>query len=75
MKHERLTPAIKKQFTDLACSLSPENLTCDGELSQSQVKDRQKALMVKWWALEDKIGMKVTEDMVWGWAAKEVTHD
>jgi hypothetical protein len=27
------------------CELSPENLTCDGELSRSQVQDRYQALM------------------------------
>jgi hypothetical protein len=53
---------------DLVCELSPENLSCDGELSQDQVKTRRKVLMQAWRDIEATIGMMVTEEMVWAWA-------
>jgi hypothetical protein len=59
-----LSPALKEQFLSLACALSPENLTCDGELSRAQVAKRFKALKAKWKALEKIAGRSVSESEV-----------
>ena len=67
MKRSKLTPEIKKQFQELQIQLSPENLSCDGELTQAQTKAKFKAIMVEWWALEDKIGMKVNDEIIEQW--------
>jgi len=58
---------LKARFVDLAGRLSPENLSCDGELSRGQVKARYAAIMKEWKALEKEAGRTVTEDETWGW--------
>lgn len=41
-----LNPKDRQQLADdLSCALSPENLTCDGELSRSQVQRKYQRLM------------------------------
>ena len=62
-----ITPDIKDKFFRLAGDLSPENLTCDGELSDSQVAKKYKALKKEWVILEKKVGRAVSEDEVWNW--------
>lgn len=62
-----LTKELKSKFCELAGRLSPENLSCDGELSRSKVAARQKAIMREWAALEKAAGCEVTEDETWGW--------
>ena len=57
-----LSPEMKKQFDNLASQLSPENLSCDGELSQSEVNAKYRTLTAQWKALETEVGRKVTED-------------
>ena len=47
-----MTPEQKKQFLNLACALSPENLSCDGELSRSAVKRKAASLRRQWKELE-----------------------
>ncbi len=54
------------RFLDLASALSPENLTCDGELSAAESNRRYKQLMKEWRALEHQFGRKVDEDEIWG---------
>jgi len=67
-----LTPIqVKAKFLALACELSPENLTCDGELSSIQVKVKHNNIMKQWRALEKDLKRKVTEDEAWSWS-KEV---
>ena len=66
-KYERLTDAIKGEFSDLANQLSPENLACDGMCSAAKANSRKKEILAQWKKLEQRIGMKVTEDMVYGW--------
>jgi hypothetical protein len=60
-----LSANLYEKFLDLASALSPENLTCDGELSKAAVKRRYSALMKEWKALEKIAGRRVTEDEVW----------
>jgi hypothetical protein len=56
-----LTDELKKKFLDLACRLSPENLACDGEIPQSEVRKRYAQCMREWKALEKLAGRKVSE--------------
>ena len=62
-----LTIELKSEFCDLAGQLSPENLSCDGELSRAQVNKRYTALMKQWRALEKQAGQSVSEDDAWNW--------
>ena len=57
--------AIANQFLSLACQLSPECLTCDGELPRTLVQRRYRKLKSEWAALEAKVGRSVSEDEVW----------
>lgn len=56
---------IFNEFRRLVCELSPENLYCDGEISQSQAQVKYKNLMREWLALEKKLGRSVSEDEIW----------
>ena len=64
---ELIPQEIMENFLDLACALSPENLTCDGELSRSSIDKRYASIMAEWKRLEKSVGRKVTEDEVWQW--------
>jgi len=55
------------QFFEMAGDLSPENLTCDGECTHTEVKKRYKEITDRWVSLEAKVGRKVTEDEAWKW--------
>ena len=65
-KAEGLTPEIKEGFVGLACQLSPENLSCDGEASLSDVRRRRESIMQQWRNLENRAGRKVSENEAWG---------
>ena len=60
-----MTEDIKKKFSSLACQLSPENLTCDGELSNAQVRIRYQKLTSEWAKLEREVGRAVSEEETW----------
>lgn len=62
---------IKEKFIELLGSLSPENLTCDGELPKAQVDRAYKAYMKEWFGLEKELGRTVSEDEVSKWWMKE----
>jgi len=55
---------LYEAFVNLVCALSPENLTCDGELSRTQVNKRLASLRRDWKALEKKAGVKVSPDEI-----------
>ena len=65
-----MTKELQQQFLRLACHLSPENVSCDGELSHAEVDKRYKQLNAEWAVLEQKAGRKVDEDEVWKWFRK-----
>jgi hypothetical protein len=67
MNHIHLTDEIKRQFVEMSYSLSPENLTGDGEIPRSQWQKKLNKLKHDWRELEEQIGMKVTEEMAWKW--------
>lgn len=52
-------------FTTLASQLSPENLSCNGELSAHEVNKRRLSLLKDWKQLEGLVGRTVMEDEVW----------
>lgn len=52
---------IMAYFDDLRCDLSPENLSCDGEASQSYIAARLRDIRSCWKELESKLGRKVAE--------------
>ena len=55
---------ILNDFTGLVCRLSPENLCCDGEISQAEVNRRFRQIQKEWKALEKELGRVVSEDQV-----------
>lgn len=50
---------FKDWFETLRAEMSPENLTCDGELSQAQIKKRLKDIKAEWAELEQMYGKSV----------------
>ena len=50
---------IRKRFEELARQRSPENLSCDGELSRRQIIARHGTIMREWVKLEKQVGRKV----------------
>ena len=67
-----LTDALKNTFASLANQMSPENVSCDGEISRSQVRIRMASLRRQWKAAEAQAGRKVTEDETWAWSMAQV---
>lgn len=65
-----LTVELKKKFVDLCGQLSPENLSCDGELSRSQVDARRAQINRQWRDLETQAGRRVSEAEADGWWAE-----
>jgi hypothetical protein len=49
-----------EKFAVLVQEMSPENLTCDGELSQSRVYQKMRKLNKQWLRLEKDLGRNVT---------------
>jgi hypothetical protein len=56
----RSEQTILSDMRNVECALSPENLTCDGELSNAEVKQRAASLHRKWDALVKELGRKPT---------------
>lgn len=65
---------IKARFLALTCQLSPENLSCDGELSRDEVERRRRRIRADWADLEKQFGRKVTEDQATGFFKEVVAH-
>jgi len=63
---------IMEKFINLACDLSPENLSCDGEAPQSYIRQKLSRINKEWKALEKELGRKMGEDEVWAWHMKEM---
>jgi len=53
-----------QKFNALCNRLSPENLCCDGEISNAEANRRHAQIMREWRVLEAKIGRKVTQDEI-----------
>lgn len=57
----------KEKFINLVSELSPENLTCDGELSGSVVREKRRQINSEWKELEIQIGRRVSETEAEKW--------
>lgn len=49
-------------LTVLCGELSPENLSCDGELSRTAINQKLRDIRGEWKEIETKLGRKVSED-------------
>jgi hypothetical protein len=63
---KRSEEAILRDLCNVECSLSPENLSCDGELSRYQTQRRYNKLMAEKRALIKELGRTPTDSEVWG---------
>lgn len=68
-----ITTEQRREFLDLACQLSPENLCCDGMVSMAQARRRAHFIREKWARLEKEVGRRVDEDEVWKWSTEDET--
>ena len=59
-------PETEKEFMnalDILCGeLEPENISCDGECSMTQIRARERAIRAEWREIERKMGRKVSYD-------------
>lgn len=67
MKEIGLDEQQMNQFIELADALSPENLSCDGELSSEEIQVKQKRLIRKWRFLEKITRKRLTISEVEKW--------
>lgn len=62
-----LTLDLKRKFLDIYAALSPENLTCDGELSKSQVDRKLRMIQTEFKALVKEAGYEPSESEAYSW--------
>jgi hypothetical protein len=65
---KRAESAIMADILNCYCELSPENLSCDGELSRTQTVNRARAIRVRLVNLFGEMGRHVTEDAAFAWS-------
>lgn len=58
---------IMAEINGLYTQLSPENLTCDGELSRNQIAIKYRSLQSQLQAMFRKLGRTVSEDEAFSW--------
>jgi hypothetical protein len=66
---------ILQAIDGIYASLSPENLSCDGELSMSQVFKRRNSLKDKLKHLQNALGRPVSEEVVYNWLKQKQQKD
>lgn len=59
-----ISEELFQKFDRLTCRLSPENLHCDGEVSQAEANRRYKQIMKEWRELEIQTGRSVSEEEI-----------
>lgn len=64
----RTDKEIIEDLKDVECQLSPENLSCDGELSASQTQAKAKRLHARWKKLLAELGRTPTNAEMLGGA-------
>ena len=62
---KRTEQEILDELRKVHCALSPENLTCDGELSRSAVRAKEAVLHAQLIRLEAELGRKPTDEEIW----------
>ncbi len=60
------TEQIIQRLQQIECELSPENLSCDGELSRSATQRKYSGLMREKKALESRLGRPLTNQELYG---------
>lgn len=65
MPSKRSDAQIINELQRVECRLSPENLSCDGELSRTEVRRRYNRLMSEKKALIAELGREPTFDELW----------
>lgn len=60
----RMTRESFDKFEELYYRLEPENLTCDGEASKTEILYRERRIKAEWRELEKALGRKVKYDEV-----------
>lgn len=69
---KRPSEDIIDDLRDVEIALSPENLCCDGEASQSQMRTKFRKLTAKKSKLVKELGREATFDELWGrWMRKK----
>ena len=68
---KRTEDEIMSDISGCYAELSPENLTCDGECSPSEVRSRERDIMRRLKALQEEIGRPVSEEATWDWENKK----
>lgn len=64
---KRTEAEIIRDLQDVECAMSPENLTCDGECSPSEVRSRSAALKRKRATLVKELGREPTDQELWNY--------
>ncbi len=62
----RTTDDILRDLRGVESELSPENLFCDGEISNTEAKRREKALLARRSTLVKELGREPTAAEIWG---------
>ena len=62
----KLTQKYQDKFCALACAMSPENISWDGERPKREIARAMRELQAEWAILERKLGRKVSETEAWG---------
>jgi hypothetical protein len=62
----RTQDEIIKDIRNVECGLSPENLTCDGELPRSQWQAKARRLEAKKRELIKELGREPSYEEIWG---------
>jgi len=70
-----MTDELKLRFLILASWLSPENLHCDGEISNAEANAKYRYLMKRWSQLERQAGQQVGEEDAWKWCKLSDDND
>lgn len=63
----RAEDAVMRDIHNAYSDLSPENLTCDGELTRAQAATRRAAVNRRLADLQAELGRRVSEDEAWAW--------
>jgi len=70
----RADDVIMKDIVNAYGDLSPENLTCDGELRGRAVATRRAAINRRLADLQTELGRRVSEDAAWAWYINSIAH-
>ena len=56
---------VLDEIRNVHCQLSPENLSCDGEATRAQTRQRERVLLAALRRLESELGRKPTQHELW----------